>query len=58
MPEHYTKDTTGVMRFCNTCNRMTLHTVFGKRLGHCVENHVKDVEKRVYYPEDKQGSLF
>lgn len=39
MAEHYTRNTTGVGRFCNRCGRMTMHKVSGKRIGLCTEDH-------------------
>ena len=39
MPEHHTKDTTGFLAFCSTCNRMTLHRVDNGRKGPCTEPH-------------------
>jgi len=36
--EHYGKNTTQVSKFCNTCNRVTMHKVSGKKLGHCTEH--------------------
>ncbi|MFZ4856158.1 MAG: hypothetical protein ACOYL3_07150 [Desulfuromonadaceae bacterium] len=39
MAEHYTRNTTGVLKFCNRCNRMTMHKVSGKKLGLCTEDH-------------------
>lgn len=41
MPEHYTSNTTAVLRYCPTCNRKTMHRVYNKRIGCCLENHVK-----------------
>lgn len=38
MSEHHSKSTTGVLKFCNTCNRKTMHSVSGKREGHCTEH--------------------
>jgi len=42
MSEHYTKNTTRVMKFCPTCNKKTMHRVDNGRIGLCVEPHRKD----------------
>jgi ribosomal protein L44E len=39
MPEHYTRNTTGILKHCPTCNKMTIHKVSNKRLGTCTEPH-------------------
>ena len=55
MPEHYTRNTTGVMKFCSTCNRMTMHRVDNKRLGSCTEPHavgMSDAQKRQKVKQD------
>lgn len=39
MSEHYTRNTTGVLKFCNRCGKMTMHKVTNKRIGLCTENH-------------------
>lgn len=50
MPEHHTKNTTGVLAFCSSCNRRTLHSVSGKRIGPCMEHKpegmTRDQERR------------
>jgi hypothetical protein len=43
--EHYPKNTVGVTKFCPTCNRMTIHRVDNKRVGICIEEHVKGMSK-------------
>ena len=45
MSEHHTKNTTGTMAFCKTCNRVTLHRVSDRRLGPCTEVHVTGLSK-------------
>jgi len=57
MPEHYTKNTLSVSRFCKTCNRMTMFRVDNGRLGPCLEEHAKEYPKKKV-EEDKQESLF
>lgn len=39
MAEHYTRNTTGVFRFCNRCGRLTMHKVSNRRIGLCTEDH-------------------
>ncbi len=38
MPHHYQKWVTEVGEWCKTCNRVTVHTVSGGRLGRCKEH--------------------
>ena len=58
--QHYQKNVSGVLLFCNVCNKKTMHRVDGGRVGSCVELHVvglsKVQEKRK--KESKAGSLF
>jgi hypothetical protein len=52
MAEHYTRNTTGVLKFCNRCGKMTLHKVSGKKIGLCTEDHhVNHIKKE--YVEDE-----
>ena len=57
MAEHYTKNTTGVLKFCPTCNKNTVHKVSGKKIGLCTENHLKHPEGKKVYPV-AEPSLF
>ena len=41
MTQHYTKNTTAVMAYCNTCNRKTRHRVSDGRQGTCLEHEAK-----------------
>ena len=45
MAEHYTNSTTGVLKYCPTCNKKTMHQVSGKRLGLCENSHYKPKDK-------------
>ena len=45
MPEHYTKNTVRVTKYCPTCKRRTLHRVDDKRIGICIEKHVEGMSK-------------
>ena len=41
MTQHYTRNTRAVKQYCPTCNRKTMHSVYDRRVGHCLENHAK-----------------
>jgi len=43
--QHYPRNTCGILKFCPTCNRMTMHRVDDHRVGNCVEVHVKGMSK-------------
>lgn len=56
MPEHYTSNTTAVLHYCPTCNKKTMHRVYNKRLGTCLEIHIKTSPlKPQPQPEQQQG---
>lgn len=44
MAEHYTRNTVKVLAYCPTCNRQTMHRVDDRRLGCCLETHVRRSE--------------
>jgi hypothetical protein len=57
MSEHYTRNTTGVLRFCNRCGKLTMHKVSGKKVGLCTEDHtLGDKHNKVY--EKPEPRLF
>jgi hypothetical protein len=62
--QHYQRNTVGIMRWCPTCGRKTLHDVADRRVGSCREPHVagmsKAQEKRALGKSKKegQGDLF
>jgi len=60
MSEHYTNNTTGVMKYCNRCGKQTMHKVSGKRIGLCENSHEKTKVQPYTPPEisDSQGKLF
>lgn len=62
MPEHYTRNTNGVFRWCSSCNRLTMHDVDDRRVSSCREIHVtgmsKAQEKREDRNEKKLQELF
>jgi hypothetical protein len=59
MSEHYSKNTTGILKHCPTCNRKTMHKVSGKRVGTCTEPHVtgqsEKQKKQVEAPQPERG---
>lgn len=59
MSQHYTRNTTGVLQWCNVCGKMTLHRVYDRRVGSCENSHVRVVEKKKPVVTDsEQDSLF
>jgi ribosomal protein L44E len=44
--EHYPKNTVRITKFCPTCNKRTMHRVDNKRVGICIEPHVKGLSKK------------
>lgn len=59
MSQHYTRNTSGVLKYCNRCGKNTMHKVSGKRIGLCENNHSKDPQKTpATVTPDNQGNLF
>lgn len=61
MAEHYTRNTSGILKFCSTCGKMTLHKVSNKRVGSCLEVHVvgrSDKQKKKDAEKDPAPTLF
>lgn len=61
MSEHYTRNTSGVLKFCNRCNKMTLHKVSNKRIGLCMETHVtgkSEKQKKQDEKPEEEPTLF
>ena len=62
--EHYTRNTESVLKWCNTCMRLTKHPVSDGRVGRCGEHespeYSKAQEKAKQKAEDeaKQPKLF
>jgi hypothetical protein len=56
MPHHFTKNIVEASAWCNACNKMTMHAVWGGRLDRCKNNHPHVAVK--VKPVDLQGSLF
>ena len=42
---HYQRNVSVILRFCPTCNRMTMHKVDDRRVGNCVETHAAGMSK-------------
>lgn len=61
MSHHETKNTTGILAWCNTCGRRTMHRVTDRRKGHCTEHAPaglsKAQEKRRREQEKKEREL-
>jgi len=45
MPEHYTKNTESVTRWCNHCKRHTQFAVSDGRIGRCTEHEAPQFSK-------------
>lgn len=59
MPEHYTKKTVSVARFCPKCGRETTHRVDNGRRGPCLVCLAKQEEiAKNRPPAAKQENLF
>lgn len=38
MTEHYTRNTESILKWCNRCDRLTVHAVSDGRVGRCTEH--------------------
>jgi hypothetical protein len=56
MTEHYTRNTTDCLAWCEHCRRLTQHRVDGGRRGPCLE-HETPVRAKIP-PLEKQKTLF
>jgi ribosomal protein L44E len=43
--KHETRNTTAVLKFCNRCNKRTMHSVSDRRVGHCLEHAPEGLSK-------------
>ena len=43
--KHETRNTTGILRYCNKCGKNTMHTVSDKRVGLCMKSHASGLSK-------------
>jgi ribosomal protein L44E len=53
--QHFQKNTVRISKFCETCNKMTMHRVDHGRIGPCENSHVKPRKEK---KKDSTGSLF
>ncbi len=53
MSQHYTRNTSGVLKHCKTCGKMTLHKVSNKRIGSCTEIHITGLSEKQKKQADK-----
>ena len=62
MTQHYQKNVCGILKYCQTCGRPTMHRVYNKRVGTCTETHVTGMSekqrKQSLQPVDDEPSLF
>ena len=45
MMQHYQKNVTGILKYCPTCGKMTMHRVDDCRVSTCTEPHVHGMSK-------------
>ena len=45
MGEHHTRNTRGVLAYCSTCRRKTMHRVDDRRRGGCTEHGAPQLSK-------------
>jgi len=45
MMQHYQRNTCGILKFCPTCGKKTMHQVNDRRVGTCTEPHVFGLSK-------------
>ena len=43
--QHYQRNVCGILKYCPTCNQMTMHQVHDRRVGSCLEIHVFGLSK-------------
>lgn len=59
--QHYQRNTTGILKHCSTCNRLTMHRVDDRRVGNCREVHVvgmSQAQKKATQTDNHQLYLF
>jgi hypothetical protein len=44
--QHYQRNVTAIRKFCNHCNRLTMHQVSDRRVGSCMESHSDGLSKK------------
>jgi len=45
MTQHYQKNVSGVLAYCKTCEKLTMHRVDENRMGNYIEPHVTGMSK-------------
>ena len=56
MTQHYTRNTTAVMAFCQTCGTNTMHRVDDRRIGPCLGDHVTGMSEKQRKQKEKRES--
>ncbi len=46
MSEHYQRNVTAIMKYCNHCGCETMHRVDDKRVGNCLNQHIIGMSKK------------
>lgn len=58
MGHHQTKNTVAATKFCNACNKVTLHSVSGKRIGHCLAHGAEERPVKQTVERERELKLF
>ena len=60
MSEHYTRNVTETIAWCNKCERTTRHAVSAGKLAHCMEHEAQHMTQKqiTQAKRRKQGELF
>jgi hypothetical protein len=46
MTQHYQRNVTAIMCWCNICGKKTAHRVDDRRVGNCMSQHVTGLSKK------------
>lgn len=46
MSEHFPRNVIGILKWCNTCRRQTMHGVSGKKPTYCQEHEHSGMSKK------------
>ena len=57
MMQHYQKNVTGILKYCPTCGKMTMHRVDDCRVSTCTEPHVHGMSKAQIKAAKKREKL-
>jgi hypothetical protein len=44
--QHYQRNVTAIMKWCEHCGRKTMHRVDESRVGNCMESHAEGLSKK------------